>query len=161
MADESTMQRLDGNHQTRGSLVPVPVTEVKEVWPSVRTWAAKSLPDLLGDSTDKAMAEIFSTLVSGKSTLWIGLVDGVACGGLITSVVPEMTGVKNLWISCFFMDPKANRNVIDDGMKCLSSYARKHGCQKVVAFSSSPAVLGFVKRLGGNVGTRFVQLEVK
>ncbi len=140
--------------------------DVAESWEVFAPLIAKSIPPILGGNVN-TMTSILEAIMVETLDCWVLLgrnSDNQNMKAFATThiVEDELTREKSLLIYTLTAMPKAKIVMEDwsDAFETLRKYAHAKGCSYISAFSDLPNVIALAKKVGANVKTTFIRLEV-
>ena len=142
-------------------LVQLTPEQVNEDWTAISEGIDLALPPIADEKAPDRMDKILSALMDGRMKCWI-LSVGEEPYVLMTLTITQdnMTGTKNLCLYSLYGYRPISYKIWHLLLKEGQTFARKAGCNKIIAYSSLPRVLDLVKILGGDSSYHLITLEV-
>ena len=138
--------------------------DISKYWNGISEAISKSLPPFI--TYDKeGMLVILNSLMSGIMHCWLlheieG--DKITLYAIATtefSIDPASRTKSLLIFSLYGLQPTPIESW-KDSYETLRLYAKANGCSSILAFSDVPEVLNIVGKMGGDINTRLITLEV-
>ena len=127
-------------------LVRLEPDQIVHEWKHLREGVRMGLPPTAVNDDDR-MANVLSSLLSGRAQMWGIYQDDKLAGGVVTLVlVEEMTASKTLLIYCFFGYGPIARTSWQDSITTLKTFAESQGCEKMGAFTTHSGISELLKR---------------
>lgn len=127
-------------------LVRLEPDQIVKQWPKLREGVRMGLPPTAVNDDDR-MANVLSSLLSGRAQMWGIYQDSNLAGGVVTMVlVDETAGNRTLLIYCFFGYAPIARQSWQDSMMTLKKFAEAQGCEKMGAFTTHKGIVELLKR---------------
>ena len=138
--------------------------DISKYWKGISESIERSLPPFTEQSTEM-MLIILKSLMSGIMHCWLlHKIEGnnITLYAIATTEfsIDPASQTKNLLIFSLYGLQPTPPELWEDGYKTLKLYAKANNCDAILAFSDVPEVLSIVSRLGGDVNTRFIRMEV-
>lgn len=132
--------------------------QVSGMWDSISQGIQVAIPDITKDD----LLSILNALVNNTMQCWLytdseGKVIFM-CTTQINIIMPENNKVLLVREIC------GVRSVAEDdwvnALGTIRGFARKNGCTKIVGYSNQANMISIAQRLGADIETRFIQVEV-
>jgi len=139
--------------------------QASTIWHIISPMIEAALPPTSGDSSNR-MNDILEAIIKNRMQCWIiKKVEGandVKIYAVVTTVISKdvITGNSQLLIYSLYSVRPMPIDILLEGVVGLRKFARSVGCDRVVAYSSNRRVLDMAKKVGGNIDTVFIQMEV-
>jgi len=132
--------------------------QVSNNWDEIAWLIEEATPGPTGSSNDR-MNNVLEDLLTGKKKLWISYNENAVFDALVGTEVYEdrINGIRTMEIFALWAKG-AGEGSWTKGWETLGRYAKKEGCERVVAYTREPSLIKRVKRLGGD--TSFVFCEI-
>lgn len=147
-------------------LLKLAPAQVAENWELIAPAIEGSLPPQTFD-TYEVLNNILRALMTGIMDCWFIVEKGEALApkilGVITTTVsvdhPSMCRVLLIYSAFAFV--KVRREFWQGVLDTLMTYAKTCKCHKLAAFSGIENVISITAKMGADVSTRYIQMEVK
>jgi hypothetical protein len=136
--------------------------QIAENWDVIRFGFMSTHPAYM-KVTPVQIRNILSNLLGGMVQCWFILEEGAKeiSGFVLTAVVEDyISGTKSLNIYDLYSYKQFSPDVWSSGMVALKEFATANNCINLTAQTDIPQVVEIAKKLGFNVNTTFMVLEV-
>ena len=138
--------------------------DISKYWGGISEAISKSLPPFTINDKER-MLVILKSLMSGIMQCWLLHEiedDKITLYAIMTTEfsIDPASQTKNLLIFSLYGLQPAPSGLWEDGYKTLRLYAKVNRCQSIIAFTDVPEVLSIISKLGGDINTRLITLEV-
>ena len=139
--------------------------QIANFWDIIKYRIEQSLPPTVGEHPDK-MNRILSSCLSGKIQCWASYIrseDKTKFEGIVLTQVlyDDAWYTKNLLIYCLYGYEEIDKQSWFNGLKSIAKYAKKQGCNQVIAFTDVPYMIEKTKELGGEAKYTLCSFDVE
>lgn len=146
-------------------LVKLEPDDIEKTWDTLSLALQEAVPEHVR-ADDIGLTNILYALLDETLICWLGIDDTVAekgPHGLITTmfVIDPPSKTKNLLIYTLNGYRPFTPELIQDAFKTLKTYAKSNGCYKIIAYTDIPQIEKMVLSVGGKLGHKLIELEIK
>lgn len=124
--------------------------QISPYWEDIKEGIEKTLPPGVPDRSQR----ILTGLLSGSVQAWISyhreddktIVDGAVLTRIIED---DIDGTRDLLIYCLWATDKTHESTWTEGLKALLDFGRGKGCNRAIAYSDVPVIIGLTKLMNG------------
>lgn len=138
--------------------------QVAKFWDIIKFAAEQSLPPTVVDSPDN-MNRLLAAALSGAIAVWVTYEKKevvVSLEGIVITnfLYDNVSDTRSLLIYSLYGYNSISSEGWREGFKGLAKYAKARGCNQIVAYTNSNAVIEAVKHLGGEASYTFVSFNL-
>ena len=136
--------------------------QISAKWDVIKPAIAASIEGSDGNTSSNRM---LMSLLNGEMQCWVSCrkEEGhLVVEGVITTQIVEdrFSGSRALLIYSLFGKGMDRLGTWEDCFHTLSTFARGHRCDKIIAYTNVRSLIGLVERLGGDASRRFVSIPI-
>jgi len=123
--------------------------QVPRYWEDIKEGIESTLPLGIPGRSQRILAG----LLSGRVQAWVSYRRGdktVVDGAVLTRIVEDdIDGTRDLLIYCLWAIGETHESTWTEGLKALLDYGRGKGCNRAIAYSDVPMIVGLTKLMNG------------
>lgn len=159
----TTNEQLEVRSELKVELLPPAV--VSHHWDKIGPMVMAGFGQLGEEREMYVASNILKALVSGEAYCWSirrenepNKVLGI---GVTTFTTDKVAGLVNLLIYSLYAEESVGAEAWEAGLRELKDFAKRTGCDRIIAYTSVPSAHVLADRLGANIESSVVQWEVK
>jgi len=131
--------------------------QITTYWEDIKEGIESTLPPGIPDRTQR----ILTGLLDGSVQAWVSYQRSengtVVDGAVLTRIVKDdIDGTRDLLIYCLWVVDETHESTWTEGLKALLDYGKGKGCNRAIAYSDVPMIIGMTKLMNGEARYMFL-----
>lgn len=131
------------------ALIKLLPEQIAENWDKLRPAIRESLPPQVAVSNE-ALKQILQNLLAKRGHVWVYRHGNTLPAMVVTTIHTDpLSGARSLLIYSIYAFGELRRDMIEDGMETLGTFAEDKGLDEIIAFSANDALSKFFEEEQG------------
>ena len=135
--------------------------QVSRQWDSIVTAIESALPAITPNTLDR-MNRVFESILAGLLNVYVFHDENKKLKGIVSvAIIESVDGVaRQLLLYSLYGYRGVTMEQFNEGFELLRELARGLNCESIIAYSTVPSLIEYVKRVGGDASQTFLRMEV-